>query len=613
MVGSDGECRAVISIDAVVAAGDIQLPDIDRQVESDVVYYSVIINNKEEGTMNLESINMVANAAMNARSGMVRNRAGGLVCSVTPMDYLDRILLLGTTHNTYYASGAEVTGEAVSFLVELFNRDPQAVDRVVQISQSGRAPSNSHALMALAIALSSRNDETKDRAVRAFPKVARTGADFLHLVALTDRMRRWSRSFRRAVQHWFLSQNPDRLAYQAVKYPQRSQWTMRDVVRLGHPLSAVHRAPEEHRERIRAILYWIAKGWPGIGDEPHPDPALRKIWAVERLRRLPDNEVGVAARLIAQEGIPREAVPTNFLRHQAVWDALLPQMPMMALVRNLATLTRKGIIGRGSPEIVDTVCRRLTDRTAIRMARLHPVHYLMALRTYAVGYSKTTGHRWDPVPEVVDALERGFILAFQEIEPSPAEVIVAVDVSGSMSSTMGIGPGADGLRAIEIGAVLAMSLSRSFPNHRIWGFNTACFDLCITPEMGLQQVVNRFRANGGTDISTPVFRAMNERVPADALVIVTDNETWKNREPVHHVMDRYRESIGRPVALVVIATSVTEYSVASQGDPLSLNIAGFDSNVTGLTRAFIDSRVGQELVPAYAYESDSDGFGDDEI
>ncbi len=562
--------------------------------------------------MNLEHLNMIANAVHVARhsTDMIRNRAGGLVCPVTPADYLDRILFLGTTHNTYYASGAEVTEEAVSFLVDLFDRDPESVDQVVRVSQSGRAPSNNHALMALAIALSSRNDETKDRAVRAFPKVARTGADFLRLVALTDQMRRWSRSFRRAVQHWFLSQEPERLAYQAVKYWQRFGWTMQDVVRLGHPLSAVRRAPDEHRERIRAILYWIAKGWHGIGDDPHPDPALRKIWAVERIRRLPDNDIDGAARIIAQEGIPREAVPTHFLKHHEVWGALLPRMPMMALIRNLATLTRLGVIGRESPEIVDNVCRRLTDRTAIHMARLHPVHYLMAMRTYASGYSKTTGRRWDPVQEVVDALERGFMLAFQEIDPSPADVIVAVDVSSSMSSKMGVGPGADGLRAVEIGAVLAMSLARTFPYHRVWGFNTSCSDLCINPEMGLQEVMNRFRAGGGTDISSPIFRAIRDRVPADALVIVTDNETWANREPVHQVMARYREIVGRPTALIVIATSVTKYSVADPNDPLSLNIAGFDANIPGLIRTFIESRMGLEPVLAGGHD---DGFGDDEI
>ncbi len=42
MVGSDGERRTVISIGAVGAAGDIQLPDFDR-------YGIIFLNNKRRG------------------------------------------------------------------------------------------------------------------------------------------------------------------------------------------------------------------------------------------------------------------------------------------------------------------------------------------------------------------------------------------------------------------------------------------------------------------------------------------------------------------------------------------------------------------------------------
>ena len=48
------------------------------------------------------------------------------------------------------------------------------------------------------------------------------------------------------------------------------------------------------------------------------------------------------ASLIKEYKLPREAVPTQFLHSVRVWEALLEDMPMEAMTRNLATMTREG-------------------------------------------------------------------------------------------------------------------------------------------------------------------------------------------------------------------------------------------------------------------------------
>ena len=48
-------------------------------------------------------------------------------------------------------------------------------------------------------------------------------------------------------------------------------------------------------------------------------------------------------RLIRSYNLPREAIPTQWLGEVKVWAALLERMPMEALVRNLATMTRLGL------------------------------------------------------------------------------------------------------------------------------------------------------------------------------------------------------------------------------------------------------------------------------
>ena len=74
---------------------------------------------------------------------------------------------------------------------------------------------------------------------------------------------------------------------------------------------------------------------------PHPDAALRLVWAAERAKT-----VGAAAEIAGlnwEYGLPREAVPTEWPKVLVVWKALLEEMPMTALIHTLATLTRIGL------------------------------------------------------------------------------------------------------------------------------------------------------------------------------------------------------------------------------------------------------------------------------
>ena len=89
-------------------------------------------------------------------------------------------------------------------------------------------------------------------------------------------LRGWGRGLREAVAAWY-AMPAGKLALQGVKYQQRDGWSHRDLLRLAHPkpLTPQH----------EAIYYWMVKGWEWAGEEPHPDEALRTIWAFERAKR----------------------------------------------------------------------------------------------------------------------------------------------------------------------------------------------------------------------------------------------------------------------------------------------------------------------------------------
>jgi 60 kDa SS-A/Ro ribonucleoprotein len=94
-------------------------------------------------------------------------------------------------------------------------------------------------------------------------------------------------------------------------------------------------------------------------------------------------------------------------------------------------VTRVGLLKPMNEESA-LVVERLRDRDRLRKARIHPVAVLAALVTYGSGHGARGQHAWEPVREVVDALDEAFYLAFEHVEPTNKRVVLALDVSRSM-------------------------------------------------------------------------------------------------------------------------------------------------------------------------------------
>jgi len=179
-------------------------------------------------------------------------------------------------------------------------------------------------------------------------------------------------------------------------------------------------------------------------------------------------------------------VPTQLLNEAAVWEALLERMPLGALVRNLATLTRVGLLAPGS-QAARAVSERLADADALRRARVHPVQVLSAMRTYAAGRGFRGKHSWEPVAEVVDALDAAFYLAFGAVEPSGKRMMLALDVSGSMVAPV---QGLEQLSCREASAAMALVTAATEPRHLFTAFVAHEHDDRVFPRVFLRRVAD---------------------------------------------------------------------------------------------------------------------------
>ncbi len=507
----------------------------------------------------------------------VCNEAGGYTWPVDNWARLDRFLILGSESGTYYIGPRELTRQNATATLECIQEDGlRVVDRVVQISETGRAPKNDPALFVLALCAGLGEPPVRKAALDALPRVARIGTHLFHFLEFVEGFRGWGRGLRRAVAGWYTAMPPDRLAFQAVKYRQRDGWAHRDALRLAHA-----KAPTPQHQ---AIFHWITQGWPGTGETPHPDEALRLIWAFERANQA-TSEAEVLA-LLQEHNLPWEALAGQWLASPRVWESLAPRLPLGALIRNLGRLTANGTL---SPlgDLTAEVARRITDEGGLRAARIHPLGVLAALATYAQGGGARGKLKWAPVPRVVDALDKAFYLSFTNVTPTGKRVLYGLDVSGSMAG-MRV-HGIPGLTARVATGALALVAAAVEPQHAFVAFDTQAYPLKISPRQRLDDVVQLLAktGGGGTNCALPMAWAIQKKVAVDAFVILTDSQTWYGDKHPAQAVREYRHKTGIPAKLAVVAMASNQHTIGDPDDDGVLNVVGFDTATPQLVTDFI--------------------------
>ena len=451
----------------------------------------------------------------------VANSAGGHSYPVDDMTRLQRFLILGSAGGSYYADERKLTLENAAAVKRCItaseNSGIDAVGEIIALSQARRAPKPGPLLFALAMAASYGSDVVRWQALNGLPLVAHTGSHLHMFIDYIGTMRGWGRGLRRAVGEWYTHRPVKQAVYQTVKYRQRYNWTHRDLLRKAHPASAA----------LNDCFAWITKG-----TLPPPDyPNFALIHAYEQAKTVDPKAL---AALIRAHDMTWEMMPSEQLDKPEVWEALAERMPLTALIRNLATLTRVGAI---APMKSAWVCERLNaigNAGTEDFTRIHPINVLSALLTYRSGKGARGHHTWTPVPQVVDALDQAFDQSFATAPQTNQRFYLGIDVSGSMGS--GEVAGIPGLTPRMAAAAMTMAIARREPNYYIAGFanggvgyrvgfmraGATMAPLSITATDSLADAVHKTQGLdfGATDCALPILDALEKKIPVDVFVIL---------------------------------------------------------------------------------------------
>lgn len=516
-------------------------------------------------------------------TAMVPNSAGGYAFAVDDWTRLERFLILGSEGGSYYATERALTVENARAVVRCLEADAaRAIRTIVAVSDAGRAPRNEPAVLALAIAAGMGHTAA---ASEALPKVCRTGTHLFAFAEAVQGLRGWGRGLRRGVAAWYDGKSLEALAYQVAKYQQRNGWSHRDLLRLAHP------ATDEPARQ--AVYRWVVGGAEALGPRTlkrgeavasYDDVAthLPRLLAATDEARTADRSTVI--RLIREDGLPRECVPTGHLNDPAVWEALLEGMPPMAMVRNLAKMTAVGLLKPGS-KATRVVRERLADGASLRKARLHPLAILLAGATYTRGHGLKGKLAWEPVSTLRDALDGAFYAAFGNVTPAGKRTLIGLDVSGSMSSGQVAGTP---LTPREAAAALAMVTARTETEYQVMAFQDKLVPLDITGTSRLTDVVKRTERLpfGGTDCALPMRYAMEHKLQVDTFVILTDSETWTGAIHPVQALRAYREASGLAARLIVVGLISNGFSIADPRDAGMLDVVGFDASAPEVMAGF---------------------------
>lgn len=504
------------------------------------------------------------------------NAAGGAVFKLDDWNVVRRFLILGTTQGTYYATGDKLAKDAKEVLERALNADPiKFVDTVVEVSLSGSPLKQSPCIFALSLACSRKTGDvkrdcdindpvTKARtyALSVAPKVLRTFQHTFEFMDYTLRQRGGGSGLQRLISNIMLQPLQD-VEYQSLKYRSRVGWTPRDILRYGRvePTSAGH----------DQLFAWITKADSEKGRAAVA--ASERLGAFEELQATRDPNV--AASLIVGHRLTHEMVPTDLLGAKEVWEALLQDMPLTALVRNLRKMTQVGLLVDGA-EATKLVNRKLTSVEGLRRARMHPLRLMGAIGAYESGTSRY-GHGSDfrPSANVLQTLEDALELSFSVIEPLNKRVAVGIDCSGSMSQASPMA----GLSAFHAALALAAWYRRSEEDCTLLLFDSTARPLNVRRNVSWSELRKTVNPSGSTNLAAPAAWLLSQKQDVDVLITITDNETWSGNTHYVEKVHTLQRNAKHPIATSVVAVTATDCTVSDPKDPHALDVAGFDATV----------------------------------
>ena len=464
----------------------------------------------------------------------------------------------GTLHGTYYASEKDQLDRVAALASAV---TPELVAKTAVYCRENGGMKDMPAFLVAHLA-------ARDVAsmLRVFSRVIDDGRMLRNFVQIVRSGVTGRKSFgsapKRALRAWFASRTPDVIFRQSIGQSP----SISDVIKMVRPPP---RNDKGEADAVREALYGYL-----IGKNVDVDklPVLARAFEAWKRKAgpLPD--------------VPFEMLTALPLSAEH-WKELARRMTTTQLLINLDTLFRHGLLDDAG--MVADVAARLSDREAVRRARVMPYQLLAA-------YRHVDEHM---PPAIASAIAQALEHSVSNVPELACHVALCPDVSASMQSpvTGHRGRATTKVRGIDIAALVTAVILRRNPGATVVPFSddVVKMDRPLDPLDSILTNAERLASlsSGGTACSAPL-RWLNARGEApDVVVFVSDNQSWRDfRTPGTVMAEEWQRLRGRnPQAKLVLIDlkpdrARTTEAAGARGDVLS--VGGFSDAVFDVVAAF---------------------------
>lgn len=247
-----------------------------------------------------------------------------------------------------------------------------------------------------------------------------------------------------------------------------------------------------------------------------------------------------------------------------VWEAMIPNMGIMALTRNLRNFDKEGV----SDEVAQHVVGQLTDPVTIANSRMFPFRFLAAYRAASASL------RW------AYPLEKALNLSLDNVPSLNGRTLILVDRSPSMFPGWGyVGDPKSDISLADQAAVFGAALALRADNPTLIEFGGNSREIIVRKGISVLKLIEEFLQDSGTDIPSAIKKhyAGHNRV-----IVVTDEQTRPGYFPSN--MRMYGGMVETPINDLV-PKNIPVYMWALGGYSTSALLTGQDGRFTlgGLT------------------------------
>lgn len=415
------------------------------------------------------------------------NQAGGLAYARKPQAALALYAATGCFNGTFYASAETQLDMVLTLCTQV---EPGFVARTAIYARQ-----TAHMKDMPALLLASLSVRDREAFAAAFPRVVDNGRMLRNVVQILRSGRVGRKSLgsqpKRLVREWLECASVAQIMGAAIG----NAPSLADVIKMVHPKPA-----DAERE---ALYAWV------IGKHSDTSTLPEQVRAYEVFKRDP--------------ACPLPDLPfqyyTSLPLTQSHWKSLAMNASWQSLRQNLNHFARHGVFE--DVDVLRKVAAKLSDANEIRRARVFPYQLLTAFQAT----SKLPG-------AIGAALQDAMEVATRNVPALQGDVVVAVDVSGSMASPVtGYRKGSTtATRCVDAAALVAACIQRTHPGARVMPFDTDVRELRLNPRDSVMTQAQQLAklCGGGTNVSAPLAKLNRERAKVDLLVLVSDNESWRD-------------------------------------------------------------------------------------